>query len=131
MKRVLLDTNVWISAFLNPYGPPGKIVTSGILDKHFEICLSGHLRLEMLTNVLREDIQRALRKKNLLIRTEVILGRIRDEVPMVRDISPQENWLPSDPSDNWVIQCALTAGADCIVTGDRALLALGTAEGIR
>ena len=35
---------------------------------------------------------------------------------------PVGNWIPADPADNWVIQCALNASAERIVTGDRRLL---------
>jgi predicted nucleic acid-binding protein len=34
------------------------------------------------------------------------------------------------PDDNWVIQCALTAKADRIVSGDKPLLQLKAVEGV-
>jgi predicted nucleic acid-binding protein len=36
-----------------------------------------------------------------------------------------------DPDDNKIIECALAAGADAIVTGDKHLLRLGQYGGIR
>ena len=37
----------------------------------------------------------------------------------------------ADEPDNRILECALAGGADVIVTGDRAMLALGECEGIR
>ena len=36
-----------------------------------------------------------------------------------------------DEPDNRILECALTGRADAIITGDRALLALGTYRGVR
>jgi predicted nucleic acid-binding protein len=35
-----------------------------------------------------------------------------------------------DPDDDSVVACAITANADCIVTGDAQFLALGSYQGI-
>jgi predicted nucleic acid-binding protein len=37
----------------------------------------------------------------------------------------------SDPDDDWVVQCALTAKAERIVTADKALLALRQVQAAR
>ena len=39
--------------------------------------------------------------------------------------------ITSDPDDDVVIGTALTAKADCIVTGDRTFLAVGEYQGVR
>lgn len=46
-------------------------------------------------------------------------------------------WLPpkpfvitADPTDNRILECAVAADSDVIVTGDRHLLALGNFQGI-
>ena len=36
-----------------------------------------------------------------------------------------------DPDDNKIVECAISAASDCIVTNDNALLRLGAYEGIR
>lgn len=36
-----------------------------------------------------------------------------------------------DEADNRILECAVTAGADLIVTGDQAMLELGSFEGIQ
>jgi uncharacterized protein len=39
--------------------------------------------------------------------------------------------LKEDPADNRVLECAVSAGADYIVTGDQDLLRLGRYDAIR
>ncbi len=39
--------------------------------------------------------------------------------------------VPSDADDNRIIECAIAAGSEAIVTGDNDLLRMGSYEGIR
>jgi predicted nucleic acid-binding protein len=39
--------------------------------------------------------------------------------------------IPDDPQDNYVIECAVVAGASYIITGDDHLLTLGEYHGIQ
>jgi predicted nucleic acid-binding protein len=41
------------------------------------------------------------------------------------------NVIADDPDDNKIIECAVAAGADVIVSGDKHLLRLGQYRGIR
>jgi putative PIN family toxin of toxin-antitoxin system len=41
------------------------------------------------------------------------------------------NVIKEDPSDDSILECAVSAGSDFIVTGDRDLLRLGVYNGIR
>jgi predicted nucleic acid-binding protein len=47
-------------------------------------------------------------------------------------VSPAEiiEAVPADPDDNRVLECAVAAGSEVIVTGDKHLLALGSFRGI-
>jgi putative PIN family toxin of toxin-antitoxin system len=49
-----------------------------------------------------------------------------------KHVSPAEiiEAVPADPDDNRVLECAVAAGSDVIVTGDKHLLALGSFCGI-
>jgi predicted nucleic acid-binding protein len=38
--------------------------------------------------------------------------------------------VKDDPSDNRIVECAVAAGSDVIVSGDKHLLALGSFRGI-
>ncbi len=41
------------------------------------------------------------------------------------------NVAPGDPDDNQIIECALAAGSDALVTGDQDLLRMGSYQGIQ
>jgi predicted nucleic acid-binding protein len=67
-------------------------------------------------------------------RAEDALQRVveeRDEL-LVSMVKPTRRLrVLEDAPDNRILECAATAGADAIVTGDRALLALGEHAGTR
>jgi predicted nucleic acid-binding protein len=52
-------------------------------------------------------------------------------IEFVEPLPPTKRWVLEDSDDDWVIQCAVTAKVDYIVSGDKAVLGLGEAEGIR
>jgi predicted nucleic acid-binding protein len=39
--------------------------------------------------------------------------------------------VPSDKTDNRILECAVAADSEAVVTGDRHLLSLGSVSGIR
>ena len=43
----------------------------------------------------------------------------------------QLNAVPDDPKDNHIIECAVSAGAECIVTGDKDLLRMKQYDAIQ
>lgn len=125
----VLDTNVWTSAFLSPQGAPGRLVTfvrMGLLD----VVSSSRLWDELQRAVRYDRVRRLLERDGLWHDTEAFLQK-HPRVTFVVAVEPTSNWLPQDIDDNWVIQCALTARADRIVSGDKALLALGQVGGIK
>jgi len=61
--KVLIDTNVWISAFLNPAGYPAKIVGAWLEDK-IEIIVSIPLLKEISDVLQRPRIQRKYKYSN-------------------------------------------------------------------
>lgn len=38
--------------------------------------------------------------------------------------------MTADPDDDRILECALSAGADAVISGDRHLLELGSCQGI-
>lgn len=126
----VLDTNIVISALLAPNSPPGKAVEF-FLSGTFDVALSSHLQSE-LTNALEYP-----RVRDRLT-GRFAPGAIADWLnaywhAAVRapDREPTAAWVVEDPDDDWVIQCAMDAGASYVVTGDKALLRLGNVEGIK
>lgn len=118
--RLFLDTNVLVSAF----------ATRGLSADLFELVLVEH---ELLTGrrVLQE-LERVLRIKLKLApaRCKEIADFLRNEAAAVMDeIAPTDARVDED--DRRVLGEALAANADLFVTGDAALIALGTVGGMR
>ena len=112
--RAVLDTNVLISALF--WGGTPRQVVDLAASGRFQAVTSPELLAE-LTAVLAEDFDVPQDKLDLVLRdvlsyAEVVAVLEEPAIP-VRDLA-----------DVKVLACALAGRADCIVTGDRDLLAL-------
>jgi putative PIN family toxin of toxin-antitoxin system len=119
--RVVLDTNVYISA-LEFGGVPRQVFQLG-LGGLFELITSDVL-LDELLRVLGEafsyDEERLRRLRTLLTETAV------------RVVIPTETIATaSDPDDDRVLECAVAAQAQFIVTGEKGLLQLTSFRDVR
>ena len=61
-----------------------------------------------------------------LVRVAVFLGNLGTMIKPVRRLR-----VLADGPDNRILECAIAGGADAIVTGDRAMLALREYRGVR
>jgi len=114
--RVVLDTNVLISAILFG-GKPREILEKAIHGK-IRLCISEPI-LEELNGVLRRPKFGYSPEMIQFILTE--LAGISDFVTPSRRI----NVVLVDQKDNAILECAIEAKANYIVTGDSHLLKLG------
>ena len=118
--KVVPDSNILISALIWG-GMPARLVESAILGE-VELCVS--------QPIIDETI-RVLRRKGL---DESALSEALDYIISgATVVTPFEilDVVKDDPDDNRIIECAIAAGADAIVTGDKHLLRLGQYGGIR
>jgi uncharacterized protein len=120
VKRVVADTNVLVSA-IQFGGKPQQLLDLAV-DGHIDLALSEAILDETL-RVLRDKFHRTsddLRESDRQLR---VVGRI---------VTPTEriNAIDADPSDDRILECAVAADADVIVSGDTHLLALRTFRGI-
>ena len=119
--RVVLDTNVFVSSFFG--GNPRKIIdlwkTGGI-----EICLSEEILEEYLRVLGRLQVS-APALAELLHLFKIGDNIVFAETPEKLEI------VPEDSTDDKFIECALSAGAELIVSGDQHLLKLGNFRGVR
>ncbi|HLC95997.1 MAG TPA: putative toxin-antitoxin system toxin component, PIN family [Candidatus Nanoarchaeia archaeon] len=122
-SRVVLDTNLIISAAISADGAPARI---------FELVLE-----KKITNYISDEIIEEIEE---VFDRPYIKGHISEEYKrLILDnlknlsikIKPtfNESAVAEDPKDNKFINCALSAKAD-IVSGDKHLLQLGTYGGI-
>jgi len=120
VSRVVLDTNVFISAY-GFGGRPAQVMRAAILGE-FELVTSPAILTEVadkLESVLGFD--RA--------HTTDVVQQVARVATVVRPVSRLE--IVADDADNRILEAAIESGADVIVSGDRHLLDLGEWEGIR
>jgi putative PIN family toxin of toxin-antitoxin system len=130
MTRIVIDTNILVSAILTPEGNPAKIL---------KLVLEGKLNLIISPAILEETRQVfnypklvMLMEKNNITRQEVY--GFLDKMSRVALITPGKleiNAIPEDPADNKIIACALEGNADFIISGDHHLTDLKIFQGIK
>jgi putative PIN family toxin of toxin-antitoxin system len=113
---VTADTNIYISAF-NFGGLPRQFLVLA-LERRFDLAISAPIQTEV-ERILRDRFswtEEAL--KNAAFR----LSR------MTRLVHPTQliDAVPADPDDNRILECAVAAQSNYIVTGDKDLLRLGS-----
>lgn len=116
MVRVTADSNIYISALM--FGGKPLLILEKALEGEVELAISEAILTETL-RVLRDKFHRTPEQ---LQEIETFIGAI------VRQVYPTErvDAVPRDRDDNRVLECALRAGSEVIVTGDADLLALGS-----
>ena len=119
---IVIDTNVIISALLFG-GNPQRVL---------EMVLKQTVRMAT-SKVMLDEIAGVLQGRKFRYPPEVALGIVRELESISDLVVPLRRIeaIRADPCDNMVLECAVTAGADCIVTGDAHLLELKEFETIR
>lgn len=120
MSRVVLDTNVYISALMFG-GLPGSLLDLAFL-RAFTLIISP---------ALLDELDEKLRAKFGVSPEDAAFLRARLE-NVARVVEPREavSVIAEDPDDNRVLECAVKGGAELIVSGDRHLLKLAKYQGI-
>ena len=114
--KVVFDTNVLVSALVFP-GARADAALRRIAEEQDVLLISAPILDELLGVLARKFA----RDGEELARIAVFLTDLAVTVrPRVR------LKVVADEPDNRILECAIAGHADAIVTGDRALLALGT-----
>lgn len=114
--KVVLDTNVLVSALLIPGSVPGRILQR-FRDGLFTLVISGKI-LEEYGEVLNRP-RFGLVPEKIDILLKEIESRSLVVIPLKRHRA-----VPADPDDNEFVDVAVQGKADFIVTGDAHLLDL-------
>jgi putative PIN family toxin of toxin-antitoxin system len=119
--RVVFDTNVLIAGLVFPEGQGARALQKVIVGTD-RLALSDEILDELLGVLARKFA----RDGEQLARVAVFIAELAE---FVRPRITLE--VLADGPDNRVLECAVAANANCIVTGDKAMLALREFQGIR
>ena len=120
MLRVVIDTNVFISAFYLPESRPANVV---LLARRKTI-------LNLISPQILKEVERIIKKK-LLWDNSKTHGAVRWIKNFSEEVYPQERLaIIADDPDNRVLECAVAGQADLIISGDKHLLNLKNFQGI-
>jgi len=109
----VIDTNVWVSAFLNPEGYPARLMRAGEPGQ-FSVVVSLPLIEELLEVPQRPRI---LKIRNTT--AEQVRSYVKGIVELARVVSVDEvPRLCRDPDDDVLVQTAIIGGATHIVSRD-------------
>ena len=109
MIRVVLDTNIIVSAYLNQEGLPFFILKLAMAG-NFQLCASEDILAEYAELLHRKSYPMNVRRARLLLR------KIRAACHIVQSAGGLR--VTKDPDDNIFMECALAAKAHYVVTGN-------------
>ena len=114
MNRVTLDSNVYLSGFV--FGGKPKRVLEMAIDGEIEVAVSDPIIQEVRRHLLGKFGWSEPRAAEA----------IESITEFAKHATPTEaiDTVPTDPDDNRVLECAVSAGSQTIVTGDDDLLRL-------
>ena len=112
--NIVFDTNIYISAFVIPGGNAERAYLHAI-DSDFELCTS----IAILTELAQKLDEKFGWEKHKIAQLIISIS----DIATVLKTTP---WLKvvSDDPDNRILECAIKAAADFLVTGDKHLLKL-------
>jgi putative PIN family toxin of toxin-antitoxin system len=121
--RVVLDTNVYIAAALNP---------QSILYQLIEDSAAQYLAEYYTSPEILAELQEKLEDRFNFKRSDVVrwITQLEQVVSVIR---PQKklNVIEDDPDDNKILECAIEAKADIVVSADKHLYKLKEFKGIK
>ena len=120
MTRVTLDSNVYLSGFV--FGGKPKRVLEMAIDGEIEVAVS---------DPIIQEVRRHLLGK-FGWSEPCAAEAVESITEFAKHVTPTEaiDTVPTDPDDNRVLECAVSAGSQTIVTGDDDLLRLVAFRGI-
>jgi putative PIN family toxin of toxin-antitoxin system len=120
VRKVVFDTNIYNSAFITPGGRG---------EAAYRKAVEGGIQLFSSVPILTELAGKLQGK--FTWDAERVKAAVRHVAAVATVLKPEKRLavLADDP-DNRILECAVEAGAEAIVTGDRYLLDLGTYERI-
>ncbi len=108
--RVVLDTNIVVSAMLSPAGTAADVLRLG-LHRHVQLCVS---------DAILEEYEGVLRRPKFRRPPQVVSALMKSIRAVAEKVEPTKTLsVSTDEADNRFLECAETAGADYLVTGNK------------
>jgi putative PIN family toxin of toxin-antitoxin system len=108
--RVVLDTNVVVSAHLNSEGYERSVL---------DLALAGKLQV-VISEVILQEYENVLRRPKFRLNPRDVSRSLRLMRSAMRVVTPYRRLnVARDPGDNRFLECAETAKADYLVTGNK------------
>lgn len=108
--KIVLDTNILISGFLNPHNPPGRIL--------FHLTEPGLLKLLISDEILAKYEGVLKRKKFNLDKSKIIYALTLIENISIKTTPKEKLNITDDKDDNKFFECAIEGNADFLISGD-------------
>jgi len=115
--RVVLDSNIWVSAYITPKDNCARIVRA-VTAGRFSGIISGYILGEVDRALSKKSLRKPYRIEHSDSRLYLSLIRSRLEIVIPSEVS----FALRDPADSLVLGTALAGNATYLVTGDRDLL---------
>ncbi len=120
--KIVVDTNVLVSGLWSPHGPPGEIVgmlAAGTLEACFDVRLL-------------DEYREVLRRPRFAFTADEVGALLEQIEARGHRIAarPLPRALP-DPDDDAVLEIAVAAGADFLITGNLRDFPLDRRHGVR
>lgn len=122
MRRVTADTNVLVSALIYRRGKPYQLL---------RMALEGEINLAISQPIIDETLEVLDRKFGIPPEELPEYKAVLTEAARTVQPAVQLDVIREDPDDNRILECAVTAGSEFIVTGDKDLLRLGQYDAIQ
>lgn len=123
--RVVIDTNIIISAALSEEGNPAQIFEHMLLEQ-IENFITDEIIEEVINVFKRPKISKLINENDV----EFMIDNYKQSSKKVHPKDKLEV-VKEDPDDNKFIECAVEAGAEYIISGDPHLLNLKTYKNIK
>ena len=119
MMKVVIDTNVWLSALL--WGGQPSLIIQLIEQKQIQAISSGNILTELTDILQKPKLQKRLdRLKITADAVAIIAKRLMTLVVIEEVIIPELR----DPKDQMVLATAIAGDAQIVISGDKDLLVL-------
>ena len=113
LPRVLVDTNVWISAFIAPHGAPARVLTA-LREGRF---------VPIVSQALLDEIQDVAYRPRIRRRRQFTDDDVTEALALLRDrgvvvVPTGSLHLCRDPADDFLLETVLRGAAQFAVSRD-------------